>query len=167
MLMGHICRRFDEGGTPYTINELRDKTGVPIRVVNDLMYKLVEAKLAVEITSDEKGEQSRFLPAQSTDQLSLGIMIDRIESLGKWKLDWDRSSLNESVWTKAIAVRSNYLKQSKRCCSRISAFSILSTLSLSSECPIQLSSECPIQLTSGFPVHIKQLLRYGNKCIFL
>ena len=113
MLMGHICRRFDEGGTPYTINELRDKTGVPIRVVNDLMYKLVEAKLAVEITSDEKGEQSRFLPAQSTDQLSLGTMIDRMESLGKWKLDWDRSSLNESVWTKAIAVRSNYLKQSK------------------------------------------------------
>ena len=40
-------------------------------------------------------------------------MIDRIESLGKWKLDWDRTSLSESVWTKAIAVRSNYLKQSK------------------------------------------------------
>ena len=113
MLMGHVCRRFDEGGNPYTINELRDKTGVPIRVVNDLMYKLVEAKLAVEITSDEKGEQSRFLPAQSTDQLSLGIMIDRMESLGKWKLEWDRSSLNESVWTNAIAMRSNYLKQSK------------------------------------------------------
>lgn len=113
MLMGHVCRRFEHGATPYTINELRDKTGIPIRVVNDLMYKLVEAKLAIEITSDEKGEQSRFVPALSTEQLSLGIMIDRIESLGKWKLDWDRESLNESVWSKALAVRSNYLKQSK------------------------------------------------------
>ena len=113
MLMGHVCRRFEKGDTPYTINELRDKTGIPIRVVNDLMYKLVEAKLAIEITSDEKGEQSRFVPALSTEQLSLGIMIDRIESLGKWKLDWDRASLNESVWSKALAVRSNYLKQSK------------------------------------------------------
>lgn len=113
MLMGHVCRRFEQGATPYTINELRDKTGIPIRVVNDLMYKLVEAKLAKEITSDEKGEQSRFVPALSTEQLSLGIMIDRIESLGKWKLDWDRESLNESVWSKALAVRSNYLKQSK------------------------------------------------------
>lgn len=113
MLMGHVCRRFEKGATPYTINELRDKTGIPIRVVNDLMYKLVEAKLAIEITSDEKGEQSRFVPALSTEQLSLGIMIDRIESLGKWKLDWDRASLNESVWSKALAVRSNYLKQSK------------------------------------------------------
>ena len=111
--MGHVCRRFEKGATPYTINELRDKTGIPIRVVNDLMYKLVEAKLAIEITSDEKGEQSRFVPALSTEQLSLGIMIDRIESLGKWKLDWDRESLNESVWSKALAVRSNYLKQSK------------------------------------------------------
>ena len=113
MLMGHICRRFDEGGTPYTINELRDKTGVPIRVVNDLMYNLVEANLAIEITSDEKGEPSRFVPAMSVDKLSLGIMIDSIESSGKWQLEWYRQNLVQSQWLKAISVRSNYLKQSR------------------------------------------------------
>lgn len=113
MLMGHICRRFDEGGTPYTINELRDKTGVPIRVVNDLMYNLVEAHLAIEITSDEKGEPSRFVPAMSVDKLSLGIMIDSIESSGKWQLEWYRQNLVQSQWLKAISVRSNYLKQSR------------------------------------------------------
>ena len=113
MLMGHICRRFDEGGTPYTINELRDKTGVPIRVVNDLMYNLVEANLTIEITSDEKGEPSRFVPAMSVDKLSLGIMIDSIESSGKWQLEWHRQNLMQSQWLKAISVRSNYLKQSR------------------------------------------------------
>ena len=113
ILMGHICRRFDEGGTPYTINELRDKTGVPIRVVNDLMYNLVEANLAIEITSDEKGEPSRFVPAMSVDKLSLGIMIDSIESSGKWQLEWHRQNLMQSQWLKAISVRSNYLKQSR------------------------------------------------------
>lgn len=113
MLMGHICRRFDEGGTPYTINELRDKTGVPIRVVNDLMYNLVEANLAIEISSDEKGEPSRFVPAMSVDKLSLGIMIDSIESSGKWQLEWHRQNLMQSQWLKAISVRSNYLKQSR------------------------------------------------------
>ena len=113
MLMGHICRRFDEGGTPYTINELRDKTGVPIRVVNDLMYNLVETHLAIEITSDEKGEPSRFVPAMSVDKLSLGIMIDSIESSGKWQLEWYRQNLVQSQWLKAISVRSNYLKQSR------------------------------------------------------
>ena len=113
MLMGHICRRFDEGGTPYTINELRDKTGVPIRVVNDLIYNLVEAHLAIEITSDENGEPSRFVPAMSVDKLSLGIMIDSIESSGKWQLEWYRQNLVQSQWLKAISVRSNYLKQSR------------------------------------------------------
>ena len=111
--MSHICRRFDNGGTPYTINELRDKTGIPIRVVNDLMYKLVEARLAIEITSDEKGEPSRFVPAMSIDKLTLGTMIDRIESLGRWQLEWHRSSLVESQWLKAISVRRDYLKQSR------------------------------------------------------
>lgn len=114
MLMGHICRRFEDGRTPYTINELRDKTGIPIRVVNDLMYKLVDAGLLAEISSDEKGESSRFIPAMSTEQLSLGIMIDRIESLGRWQLDWNRSNLDERVWSEAIAARSNYLKQSRK-----------------------------------------------------
>ena len=113
MLMSHICRRFDNGGTPYTINELRDKTGIPIRVVNDLMYKLVEARLAIEITSDEKGEPSRFVPAFSVEKLTLGIMIDRIESLGRWQLEWHRQSLEKSQWLKAISIRSNYLKQSR------------------------------------------------------
>lgn len=114
MLMGHICRRFDDGGTPYTINELRDKTGIPIRVVNDLIYKLVEARLLAEISSDEKGESSRFLPAVSTSQLSLGMMIDRIESLGRWQLDWNRCNLDKKVWAEAIAARSNYLRQSRK-----------------------------------------------------
>ena len=97
----------------YTINELRDKTGIPIRVVNDLMYKLVEARLAIEITSDEKGEPSRFVPAFSVEKLTLGIMIDRIESLGRWQLEWHRQSLEKSQWLKAISIRSNYLKQSR------------------------------------------------------
>ena len=109
-IMGYLCRRFDEGGKPLTVNELRDASNVPIRVVNDLLYRLVDAGVAIEITSDEKGEPSRFVPAISTDKLSLGVMIDRLESLGRWKLAWNRSCVNSNFMLSAIRLRSQFLK---------------------------------------------------------
>ena len=85
MLMAHICKRFDEGKKPYTIEELREKTDIPIRIVNDLTFKLVEASMIIEISSDETGEQSRYIPAENLSNLSVGTLVDRIEAQGKWK----------------------------------------------------------------------------------
>lgn len=54
--MSCICRRFAEGGKPYSASSLRYETGIPIRVVNDLLLELMKAGLIVELTSDEKGD---------------------------------------------------------------------------------------------------------------
>ena len=113
-LMGHIARRFAEGGRPYTALELRQLTNIPIRVVNDLLYQLIEARLVIEISSDEKGTSSQFMPAESLDNLSLGVLIDRMESIGKWKLGIDiHQELTDTAWREALLVRSNYLKEQR------------------------------------------------------
>ena len=113
LLMGQVCRRFAEGGKPYSALELREKTSIPIRVVNDLLFDLLEAGLLVEISNDEKGDTSRFVPAESLSNLSLGVMIDRLESRGKWKLELPADNLRGEAWLKAIEGRANYLKQSR------------------------------------------------------
>ncbi len=109
MLMSYICRRFAEGKKPYSASHLRFDTGIPIRIVNDLLVELMDAGLIVELTSDEKGETSHFLPAEDINNLTLGVMIDRLESNGQWKLDVDLSHLFSEQWNKAIELRSNYL----------------------------------------------------------
>jgi membrane protein len=109
VLMSRICKRFAEGGRPYTAIELRNETNIPIRFINDLLYRLIEARLVIEITTDEKGDTSKFMPAEDIKNLSVGVMIDRLESQGTWKIDLDISSLSNTSWGKALECRSTYL----------------------------------------------------------
>ena len=60
LLMSKICQRFAKGQRAYSAYELRGLTNIPIRIVNDLLYELIDAKLLIEISGDEKGETSRF-----------------------------------------------------------------------------------------------------------
>ena len=110
LLMSKICKRFANGQRAYSAYELRGLTNIPIRIVNDLLYELIDAKLLIEISGDEKGETSRFMPAEDIHNLTYGVLVDRMESKGKWKIDLDVSELFEGEWAKAIELRSEYLR---------------------------------------------------------
>jgi membrane protein len=111
MLMSRICRRFADGKAAPSADELREETGVPIRIVNDLLYKLAEAHLVIEVSSDEKGETSTYVPAESLDNLSVGTMVDRLEAEGRWTLNLPVGDLMNVEWGRAMKMRSDYLKQ--------------------------------------------------------
>ncbi|MGN0282155.1 MAG: YihY/virulence factor BrkB family protein [Prevotella sp.] len=113
LMLSCICRRHDAGGRPYSAEDLRDMTHIPIRIVNDLLYEMQEANLVCEMTSDEKGEMPRFMPAMSPQHLSLGLMTDRLESLGQWKISLPAHLLKTEAWRKAISIRSDFLQMAK------------------------------------------------------
>ncbi len=113
ILMSRICLRFKNGKRPYTKEELSRETNIPVRIVNDLLFIMVESNLLIEITSDEKGEASQYLPAESLSNLSLGVLVDRIEARGKWKIDLPLGELVSSNWKQVLEMRSNYLKSLK------------------------------------------------------
>ena len=94
--------------------ELHDDTTIPIRFVNDLLFELIDAGLVVELSGDEKGETSRFMPAEDLNNLTLGVMVDRLESYGKWKIDLDVSELFTEKWAKAMDLRHLYLRDARQ-----------------------------------------------------
>lgn len=109
LLASHICKRFEDGGKPYTALELKLATGIPIRITNDLLYELIKVHIITEITSDEKGEYSSFQPAESPSHLSVGLLIDRLESQGKWTIELDMHKLDSPNWKRVITARTGYL----------------------------------------------------------
>lgn len=111
--MSHICKRFDKGERAYTALELKFVTNIPIRIIHDLLYELTKVRLIVEVTSDEKGEDSVFMPAESISHLSVGTLIDRLESEGKWNFDVNVDTDNKQTWIKAIAARTDYLNKQR------------------------------------------------------
>lgn len=113
MILACITRRHDKGQRPYSAGELHGITQIPIRIVNDLIYEMQEANLLLELNGDEKGEQPRFVPSMSSEHLSLGLMIDRMEAFGRWNISLPSEQMKTDCWRKAIAMRSEYLKMAK------------------------------------------------------
>lgn len=111
LLMRIICRRFDKGLRACSAIDLRNETGIPIRIVNELLYQLIEARMVVEISGDEKGEASLFMPAESVAHLSVGLMVDRLEALGKWKFSLSLDALQGDGWKRVVSARTTYLKE--------------------------------------------------------
>ena len=114
LLLSLICKRFAEGRKPYTALELKLETNIPIRVTSELLYDMTQAHLILETyTTDEKGDDPVYLPAESLDNLSVGTMIDRLESQGGWKLDIHLRDYMSVNWGKAFDARRSYLKSQR------------------------------------------------------
>ena len=109
LLLSLICKRFAEGRKPYTALELKLETNIPIRVTSELLYDMTQAHLILETyTTDEKGDDPVYLPAESLDNLSVGTMIDRLESQGGWKLDIHLRDYMSVNWGKAFDARHSF-----------------------------------------------------------
>lgn len=113
ILMSHICRRFEKGQKPLTALELKLETNIPIRITQELLFELTRMHLVCEITSDEKGEYSVYQPAEDISRLSVGTLIDRFESDGKWEINLNMDSLCHQQWNTILAERSRYLRQQR------------------------------------------------------
>lgn len=113
ILLSHMCRRFVDGGRPYTLQELRAAAELPTRIVGDLLYGMAESGLVIEISSDEKGEASRYIPAESPHIMSMGTLIDRMEASGKWSVKLDLSGIRSEKLREALECRTKYLEGMK------------------------------------------------------
>jgi len=111
LLLSLICKRFAEGRKPYTALELKLATNIPIRITSELLYDMVQARLILEtVSTDEKGEDPVYLPAESLDKLTVGTMIDRLEAQGSWKLDINLREHTSINWGRAYKARQTYLR---------------------------------------------------------
>ncbi len=108
-LMSHICRRFEEGGKPYTALQLKQKTNIPIRIVQKLLYELTQINLLSEISGDEKVTESTYQPAEALCRLSVGLLIERMESAGKWEISIDMKEADHANWNLLLANHRNYI----------------------------------------------------------
>ena len=108
LLMSKICKRADREQEPYTALELRQQTAIPIRIVNDLLYNMMDAGLLIESTPDEKGAPSRFSLVGNAEKMTVGALIDRLEAQGTWKFNVPLTEHYNDQWKKVVQARLHY-----------------------------------------------------------
>ena len=81
-LLSTIIKRFEADEAPLTARELAVRDHLPIRLVNQLLSRMVETGILREVFSDEEEEERTYQPALDTHQIHVGMVIERIDAQG-------------------------------------------------------------------------------------
>ncbi len=76
-----IIRNFEEGIEPWNTETLSHELGMPIRLVNELVYELVEAGILAELAADNPKERS-YQPAVDINKITVEYIYKQMELVG-------------------------------------------------------------------------------------
>ncbi len=81
-LLGMICRAFRDGKEHYTATRLKQETGIPTRLINEVLNDLCEVQMLVERKEHELAEPT-YAPYEDTDNITVGKMLEKLNANGK------------------------------------------------------------------------------------
>jgi membrane protein len=96
LLMHSIVKKFQTGEKPNTAAELSHELGIPVRMVRDIVYDLIEANLLVEAAT-ESVRDNAYLPAVDINLISVGLLYERLEVAGDDRVMAEESKLLKTI----------------------------------------------------------------------
>lgn len=105
LLMKRICKRFEQGATPYTAHELSNDTNIPQSKVNGLLEELVAANMLSTIVN-ETGTDTHYQPSQDINKMTVNWVIRQIDAHGRGKLGHRWSKKNKE-WDNICQTRAS------------------------------------------------------------
>lgn len=103
-LLSTIIKRFENDEAPLTAKELAIRDHLPIRLVNQLLSRLVETEVVREVFVEDREERT-YQPALDTHKISVGMVIDRIDAQGTEEFLQAPSKEMEAFWTKYLELK--------------------------------------------------------------
>ena len=77
----HIIKNFEEGGEPWNSDMLSHELGIPIRLVNELVFELVNAGILAELASDNQKDRS-YQPSVDINKITVEYLYSQLELVG-------------------------------------------------------------------------------------
>lgn len=111
IVMSHICHRFKEAHRPYTMLEMKAELNLPMQVVSDVFFDLKRAGLLHSVTTSRQDEEVQYVPAESIENITMGKLIDRMETMTSWMSADDlKQHTTTPKWQRTILMHNNYLR---------------------------------------------------------
>ncbi len=85
MIARLIVKNFEEGKPPCTATEMSGQLALPVRLVREVIYEMVETKILSELYSDNPKER-RYQPAIDIHQVSVSLVLQRLDDHGEFKI---------------------------------------------------------------------------------
>ena len=86
-----VLRHFVDGHGAIALSEVRRRLNLPTRIVNSVLYSLVDAGLLIELPAESKGSEARFVPARDADDFTVYGVLEAVDRTGDRLADLDTS----------------------------------------------------------------------------
>ena len=103
-LLSSIIKRFEADEAPYTAHELAVRDHLPIRLVNQLLSRMVETNVLREVYQ-EADEEKCYQPALDTHKISVGMVMGRIDMQGTEQFLQAPSEEMQTFWEHFVALK--------------------------------------------------------------
>ena len=107
-LLSTIIARFENDEVPLTAHDLAVRDNLPIRLVNQLLGRLVETGILREVYVEDEGEEKTYQPALDTHKISVGLVLDRTDAQGTEQFLQAPTEEMEAFWHKYMDAKVNH-----------------------------------------------------------
>ena len=81
LIARQVIRNFEEGMGPWNSETLSHELGIPVRLVNELVFELVEAGILAELASENPKDRS-YQPAVDISRITVAYVYSQMEKVG-------------------------------------------------------------------------------------
>ena len=103
-LLSVIIKRFEADELPLTAHDLAVRDNLPIRLVNQLLSRMVETGILREVHI-EGNEERTYQPALDTHKISVGMVIGRIDQQGTEQFLQAPTEEMNAFWEKYLRMK--------------------------------------------------------------
>lgn len=112
LLLSIICKKHFNGEKPCSTRQLKELSGLPMTVTYELLQQLHDAAL-INVCGEFREEDTVYQPSMGTNNISLGLMVERLETNSKWKPKVLVAQLDGKLWRKVHQIRKDYCNELK------------------------------------------------------
>jgi membrane protein len=85
LLMYSVIKKFEMGEKPFTSSKLSHELGIPVRLIRDIIFDLLDGRLLVEAATDSPKETA-YVPALDINQITVSMIIEKLDMRGDDRL---------------------------------------------------------------------------------
>ena len=104
-----ICKRYEEGGTPYTVAELATLADIPTRLTQQVIDELERDVIVYEVgDTDNKSQTPRYVPAIDINKFTVGKLFEILDQHGREDFKADYPTRFSNQWQTLMTCKEAY-----------------------------------------------------------
>lgn len=113
IIISLIAKRFEKGEKPYTAEELSNSNRIPIRLTREAINTLLELHLIHEELTDEKSEDVAYQPSIDIAQMSVAMVVDKLNTHGSEMFKVDKEHKFNNQWKTLLEYDEEFAEKMK------------------------------------------------------